>query len=125
MLVNFSNHPSEEWSELQLKASEKYGQITDFQFPVIDPMSEIYQIEQLAEDYEIKLRKILAYKNAVASAIHIMGELTFCHALVNRLQRVGIICLASTTDRKTVNNPDGTKTVKFGFVRFREYSAMV
>ena len=121
MLINFSNHPSAEWSELQQSAAEKYGPVTDFPFPAVDPMAETYQIEQLAETYEIKFRKILAKDNTGIPAIHIMGELTFCHALVKRLQRVGIICLASTTDRETVNNPDGSKTARFGFVRFREY----
>jgi hypothetical protein len=124
MLLNFSNHCSKEWSDLQHLASKKYGNIIDFQFPMIDPLSNIYQIEQLVEEYEIKIRKMLSKDNTGASAVHIMGELTFCHALVNRLQQAEIICLASTTNRETVNNPDGTKTVKFGFVRFREYSTI-
>ena len=124
MLLNFSNHPSAEWSERQLKAAEKYGGVLDYPFPAIDPMAETYEIGQLAETHEIKLRKILANELQGLSAIHIMGELTFCHALVNRLQRVGITCLASTTVRETVNSADGSKTCRFGFVRFREYGRM-
>jgi len=121
MLINFSNHPSKDWSELQLKAAEKYGMVTDWPFPAVNPMVETYDIGQLAETYAMQLRKILANEEQGISAIHIMGELTFCHALVNLLQLFGITCLASTTARETVNNPDGSKTTRFGFVRFREY----
>ena len=123
MMINFSNHPSTEWLEIQLKASEKYGHVIDFSFPAVDPMAEPYEIEQLAETYEIQLRQILANENTGLSAVHIMGELTFCFSLVARLKKIGINCLASTTQRETVNNPDGSKTVRFGFVRFREYGS--
>lgn len=121
MLINFSNHPSTEWPELQLKAADKYGRVLDFPFPFVDPMAEPYQIEILAETYEIKLRHVLASENTGLSAIHIMGELNFCFALVSRLQKAGITCLASTNQRLTTDHSDGSKTSIFGFVRFREY----
>lgn len=121
MLINFSNHPSTQWTELQLKAAEKYGHVFDFPFPFVDPMAEPFQIEILAETYEIKLRHVLASENTGLSAVHIMGELNFCFALVDRLQKAGITCLASTTQRSATGHSDGSKTSKFGFVRFREY----
>ena len=121
MLINFTNHPSTEWPEVQLKSAEKYGSVFDIQFPTVDPKAEPFEIEFLAEKHEAELRHILASENSGLSAVHIMGELTFCFALISRLQKAGITCLASTTIRQTIDYPDGLKTTKFDFVRFREY----
>jgi hypothetical protein len=33
----------------------------------------------------------------------------------------GLRCVASTTERRAVDHPDGSKTSEFRFVRFREY----
>jgi len=121
MFINLSNHPSLEWPEPQLLAAEKYGQVADIPFPVIDPSAETYDIERLVETYEIKVRKLLASESTGIFAVHIMGELTFCFALVARLQKAGIQCLASTTSRLAIDQPDGSKISRFGFVKFREY----
>ena len=53
-------------------------------------------------------------------AVHIMGEMNFTYALVNKLKANGIKCVASTTKRETVEE-NGVKISKFNFVRFREY----
>ena len=37
------------------------------------------------------------------------------------LQTAGIVCIASTTDRNTIDNPDGSKTLQFNFCQFRNY----
>jgi len=121
MLINCSNHPVSGWEEKQKKAADQYGNLTDLSFPAIDPNATTDQIEMLAEQYEVKIRQLLATENTSALAVHIMGELTFCFALVARLQNAGITCVASTTQRKTIDNPDGTRTVQFGFIKFREY----
>jgi len=78
----------------------------------------------LAEQYEVIIRQQLALENSGAFAVHIMGELTFCFAMVARLQKAGVTCLASTTRRETVENGDGSKTSRFEFVRFREYTTL-
>lgn len=124
MFINLSNHPSELWDENQKKAAVKYGRLIDLPFPAIDPESGTDAVVLLAQHYEIKVRKMLSEENTGAFAVHIMGELTFCFALVARLQKAGITCIASTTRRETVDNPDGSKTVHFGFVQFREYPAL-
>lgn len=122
MLINLSNHPSSLWSEAQTKAATlKYGQVIDFSFPAIDPKAEPYEIDYQTETFQVKLLQLLAGENLGLQAVHVMGELTFCFALVARLQKNGITCLASTTDRITIDNSDGSKTTQFGFVRFREY----
>jgi hypothetical protein len=122
MLINLSNHPSEKWSQIQLDAAKLYGAIVDIPFPSVDPEAETFDIEFLAENYESKVIQLLASEPSGLQAVHIMGELTFCFALVSRLQKVGITCLSSTSSRQAIDHPDGTKTTLFGFVRFREYS---
>jgi len=122
MLINLSNHPSEKWSQSQLDAAKFYGAIVDLPFPAIDPEAETFDIEFLAETYESKVIQLLASEHSGSQAVHIMGELTFCFALVSRLQKLGFTCLSSTTSRRTIDHSDGTKTTLFGFVRFREYS---
>ncbi len=121
MLINCSNHPSSSWGEKQKNAAAQYGGITDLTFPVIDPEAETDAVALLAELYEVKIRRLLGTENTGAFAVHLMGELTFCFALVARLQNAGITCLASTTRREIIENGNGSKTSKFEFVRFREY----
>lgn len=121
MLINLSNHPSADWPEAQLKAAQFYGPVTDLSFPVINPSAETFNIELLAETYEIQVRQLLTKESTGYNAVHLMGELTFCFALAVRLQKVGIPCLVSTTNRQAIDAPDGSKISRFEFVRFREY----
>ncbi len=113
MLLNLSNHPSASWSESQLAAAG--GQVVDMLFPQVAPDGNETYIENLANEY---LRTILENKDI--SAVHVMGEMNFTFALVTRLKASGIKCVASTTQRETVEK-DGVKISKFQFVRFREY----
>ncbi len=39
------------------------------------------------------------------------------------LEKLGILCVASTTERIVTDNPDGSKTTVFMFVQFRPYFA--
>ena len=113
MLLNLSNHPSASWSPAQLAAAN--DQVLDLPFPAVDPSGDEAYIESLADEY---LANILSTKGV--SAVHIMGEMNFTFALVNKLKANGIKCLASTTNRETVEE-NGVKISKFNFVRFREY----
>lgn len=121
MFINLSNHTSKNWSEAQINEARRYGILTDLAFPAIDPKCDPNEIASLADSYVDKIKTLLAEADESFHAVHIMGEVTFCFALVARLQKDGITCLASTTIRQTVDYPDGSKTSKFGFVRFREY----
>jgi hypothetical protein len=115
MLLNLSNHPSTHWPKSQTAlAIEKYGEIQDLPFPQIDPELSGYDVDKIVEEYEIKIRKINP------TAVHIMGELTFTHRLVNQLKVTGVNCIASTTHRK-VTEQNGMKTSAFEFVQFRDY----
>lgn len=116
MLLNLSNHPSTAWPENQMRwALQNYEKVEDLPFPNVDPNLNEVALGKLVEEYFYKvLEKRPKY-------VHIMGELTFCVALINKLQKARINCLASTTHRTTLELPDGTKISKFEFVRFRHY----
>jgi hypothetical protein len=116
MLLNLSNHPFKTWTAAQQKAAkEQFNEVEDLPFPRISPSLDTDEIRKLVEEYETQVR---TYDPA---AVHIMGELTFCHALINRLQKAGIPCIASTTKRSVQKKANGEIVRKFEFVRFRSY----
>lgn len=84
-------------------------------FPAVPPAATTEDVHALAAEF---CAKILAKKPV---AVHVMGELTFCHALVNALQGEGIPCIASTTERIVIFENDGTKHSNFRFAGFRGY----
>ncbi|MCF6242746.1 MAG: glycosyltransferase family 4 protein [Bacteroidales bacterium] len=117
MLINLTNHPLHKWDKAQQRLAEEiFGEIVDIQFPNISPDADEKHIEQLADKY---LNKILSFK---PDAVHIQGEFTFTFRMVSLLKQRGIKCIASITERLMNENPDGSRTYQFRFVRFREYS---
>ena len=116
IFINLSNHPSEGWSEEQLAAAQKYGEVMDIHFPNIEPTFTTSMVNSLAD---ITVDTITALGKDIV--VHIMGEMTFTFAVVSRLKAMGIKCVASTTDRNTIITPDGKKISEFKFVQFREY----
>ena len=118
VLINFSNHPSANWSSQQLEAAKDYGTIEDLPFPMVDPKVTEKELQKLATDYVQQIMKLGEGNNIV---IHVMGEMTLTFLVVTQLKALGIKCIASTTDRIATENNDGTKLSEFSFVRFREY----
>ncbi len=118
IFINLSNHPSSKWEKKQKEAAEQFGDIVDIPFPDVNPNDDHSEIETLADQY-VKIIEEKA-KNATA-IVHVMGEMTFTYSIVSRLNERGIGCVASTTERKAIENADGLKTSEFSFVRFREY----
>jgi len=127
MLINFSNHPSANWSEAQTAAAiSTYHQIVDLPFPQIDPDASIQQIIALAEEYYAQICALINYTDVYtfdfkSNAVHVMGEMNFTYNMVRLLQRTDITCLASTTKRTVKEESDGKKTSVFEFVQFRRY----
>lgn len=116
MLLNISNHPSKYWTEHQMEtAINLFGQVQDIPFPFIPPNSTTKTIVDMATSLADNIIPLNP------KGVHIMGEFTFCLTLVVLLQKKGIMCIASTTYRNTIDNPDGTKTIAFKFEQFREY----
>lgn len=120
MLINLSNHPVSQWAQEQKNtAAETYGSIRDLAFPMIDPKSGSRQIMELARDY-VRLIAEMVDSEKDHSAVHVMGELTFCFAVVTLLQSEGITCVVSTSERNALVS-NGTKLSEFNFVAFRPY----
>lgn len=118
LFINLSNHPSADWLPEQMEAAQHYGAVVDLPFPNISPYDDEACIAHLADEYVQRVRS-LAQDNDVV--VHLMGEMNLTYALVSRLLSLGITCLASTTERNTVNLPNGEKKSTFRFVRFRRY----
>jgi hypothetical protein len=119
MLINLSNHPSTDWpSEQKTAAVEQFGEIRDLSFPDVNPDGDEEYIQALAAEYVKKITNCELLNTNVS--VHVMGEMTFTFAMVKALQQEGITCIASTTERVSVEE-NGVKTSEFRFVRFRKY----
>lgn len=118
LLINLSNHPSASWGARQREAAEMYGEIEDMTFPAIPPEAGEGEITDLAEEYVARIEERAETRDVT---VHIMGEMTFCYAVITRLQSLGIPCLSSTTRRQITEAADGVKEVHFDFETFREY----
>lgn len=116
--INLSNHPSTNWNEEQRKAALEFGEIKDLPFPNIDENLDEEGIEALTDKY---LEMIKELSGNEPCTVHIMGEMTFTYALVNKLKAEGYTCVASTSWRDVEIMPDGSKQVRFHFCRFRKY----
>jgi hypothetical protein len=114
--INFSNHPANTWQAEQLNAAMILSSsIEDMEFPAVDPDFSSEQVRLMAEE---AASKILLKDPAF---VHIMGEMTFCYAVITVLKSAGIRCLASTSERVTYADEAGRKTSVFRFIKFREY----
>ena len=119
MLLNLSNHPLAIWSEAQLNAArQQFGEIQDLPFPQIAPDATEQNIQELAEQYFKNIKNIGTPQQVT---VHVMGELTFCFALVQLLKQNGYTCVASTTQRLVQQVDNNTKQATFQFVKFRKY----
>lgn len=138
VFVNVSNHPSFKWEDVQkdfakCECCETNGvcgilpdeclgfplEIIDIPFPAVDPWMDDEEILQCAVAfYDEKIDNLGIGENVV---VHIMGEMGFTFRLVALCKLNGKIPIHSTSERKTIDNPDGSKIVKFEFVRFRRY----
>lgn len=118
LLINLSNHPSADWGARQREAAEMYGEIEDMDFPAIPPEVGEIEITDLAEEYVSRIEERAETRDVT---VHIMGEMTFCYAVITRLQPLGIPCIASTTRRQITEAADGVKEVHFDFETFRKY----
>lgn len=118
MLINLSNHPYADWDEKQRKAATVYGEVVDMPFPVIDAQGDEMYIAKLVNDYELKIDELARHNQVV---VHVMGEMSFCLALVTALQKKEISCIVSTSKRNSIKLDNGHKQIRFEFVRFRKY----
>ena len=117
VFINLTNHPSDLWEATQKTVAEEFGAIIDMPFPSVDPNADEQKIALLADEY---FDKISGLQKDHIVTVHLMGEFTFCTALLNRLHSAGIRVVASCTER-VVSESGGVKTSQFKFVKFRTY----
>ncbi len=119
VFINISNHLSSSWGPEQVAAAEAYGTIKDIGFPVVSTDADEDSIDAAAK----KIAKEIfdTYDDTVDITVHVMGEMTLTYALVNILKTSGVRCVASCTDRKVEERPDGSKVSFFVFAGFRRY----
>lgn len=118
MFINLSNHKSSAWSEEQIEAARKFGEIEDMQFPAINPNDSTEEVKVLAKSY---LDKIIQLN---PKAVMVQGEFTFTVLLIEFLKQQGIKTVVACSDRITQEhvdeNGDTVKRAIFKFVQFRE-----
>ena len=120
MFVNISNHPSKVWGKSQFSAAQRWGDVVDYDFPIVSPSLNEIELSALADKVISEVVDLTAH-HCEGTVLHIMGEMTLTYVLVHRFQRMGYFCVASTTARTSEIHDDGTKISKFEFVQFREY----
>ena len=122
MLINFSHHVHTQWSEKQLqKAIDLYQEIIDIPFPNVEPEGDEIYIQNLADEYLNQILEIQQQNADKSITVHLMGEYTFCFALLKKLQAHNITCVASTTKRIVQMTEDQKKISVFEFVQFRKF----
>jgi hypothetical protein len=122
MLVNLSNHPSQNWSLAQISAGHQLANgIQDVEFPEVPAewdTEEVKQLAQLIVDGIVQMN---------ASVAMVQGEGTMMYWLVQYLERSGVSCYAATSRRIVSVIEDSTgsaiKQSRFEFVRFRRFEA--
>lgn len=114
MFINFTNHPSNQWSLDQIEAAEAYGEIVDIPFPQVDPMASEREIELLAAEC---VAEIVQHQPC---AVLCQGEFTLCYSIVNRLKTNGILVLSACSERM-VETAENGRFVRFEFKQFRQY----
>ncbi len=122
MLINLTNHPFKKWGEKQHQTTiNSYQSVVDIPFPMIDAKATKKQIGVLALAYKKEIQTYLNDENKQNFAVHLMGEQTFCYALITLLKKENIKVIASTTERNVIDLGDGKREIKFEFIQFREY----
>lgn len=118
--INLSNHPSLNWTQEQKQAALELGRIIDFPFPNVQANWTKEEIDSKAKEIVTQVHQQVE-GDTIGTTIHVMGEMNMTFCLVKKFQKIGYRCVASTTERNTTINPDGSKTSVFHFVAFREY----
>ena len=117
--INLSNHASQQWSEPQRIAAEKYGVISDMPFPDVPPDADSAELDRLVAEH---LERLSQYD---IGAVMLQGEFVFTYRLVTKLKERGITVLSARSERRVTEQTDAegkTRRVsEFEFVQFREY----
>lgn len=117
--INFSNHSSVSWGEQQREEAQKWGDIIDVAFPMVDSNLSGQEVEEMAGKC---VADILRYH---PSAVMCQGEFTLSYHVVSLLKEHEIPVLSACSKRNVMEEKkqDGTvyKRSVFRFIQFREY----
>lgn len=127
MLINLSNHPIEKWSQVQINAAiALFGELKDYQdadnktFPNIPPEWNSTQVAIKAQEVFMDIiNQNLQIAKEDNLSILIAGELSFIIYFNTICQSNSVPLYVATSERNTIENADGTKTVHFIFNQFR------
>lgn len=116
MFVNISNHPSQKWDTKQRIAAGE--SIRDIQFPNVSPLASTEEVTDIARNL---MQKCLALglEKDTKGRVMIQGEFSLTFELSRMMLALGWDVVVACSERKSVENNDGTKTVAFEFVQFR------
>lgn len=124
MFINYSNHPSDRWSEEQITAAEtEFGRVKDLPFPNVEVAFTKEDIHDLAVKETGKILSLLAESHG-ENAVMCQGEFTLCFSVVSMLQKAGVKAVSAVTERITEEMTENGVNVKksiFRFAGFREY----
>ena len=119
MLLNLTNHPSQRWPEEQRRAAKaRWGSVTDYPFPTVDPEATTAQVAELARR---TVEQVCALR---PEAVLCQGEMSLTLALVTLLQNRDIqvyVTCSRRESRECVRDGVVVKTACFRFAGFREY----
>ena len=126
MLINFTNHPSDKWTDDQKNcAIELYGAVKDLPFPAVPTSARAPEVIAMADGIIDKILEMKAESSeAEAFAVMAQGESTLTYAVVSRLKGMGITAVSAVSERdvtEQVENGEVRKTAIFRFAGFREY----
>ena len=126
MLINFTNHPSDKWTDDQKNcAIELYGTVKDLPFPAVSTSARTPEVIAMADGIIDKILEMKAESSeAEAFAVMAQGEFTLTYAVVSRLKCMGITAVSAVSERvvtEQVENGEVRKTAIFRFAGFREY----
>lgn len=115
VLINFTNHPSQDWPAFQTEAALAWGDyIIDISFPMVPANAEREDVEKIACDC---VERIVALS---PTAVLCQGEFTLAFHVILKLKTFGIPIIAACSERNVIVQ-GSTKITTFNFVRFREY----
>lgn len=115
VFLNFSNHPSDSWTDAQTKAAlENADRIVDIPFPPVNPAMDETALDSLAEEMT---KQILSYSPVTVMC---QGEFGLSFSVIKKLLAKGVTVVHACSERKVHVNGN-IKTVQFDFVQFRKF----
>jgi len=125
-MINFSNHPSGQWSDEQRAAAIQLScspdsAIINVPFPSVDP-----EAEDVSEVISDNIARIIRLMEGRLEPVFVAGEFTVAFGVTAGLLARGYRVVTSTTQRMVKQLPDGTTVRQFQFVQWRtvKYSVM-